>query len=48
MTIEEDVAKLTAHGQTTLSNGPFLAVGGWHHVGAVICAAVLQQARRYR
>ncbi|MER6110636.1 hypothetical protein ACWGPD_14560 [Streptomyces hirsutus] len=48
MTIEEDVAKLTAHVQTTLGNGPFLAAGGWHHMGAVICDAVLQQARHYR
>ncbi|MGW7568963.1 hypothetical protein ACWGJV_22130 [Streptomyces tendae] len=47
MTIEEDIAKLAAHVKATLGNGPFLPVGGWHHMGAVICDAILQQARHY-
>ncbi len=48
MTIEDDVAKLANHVRSTLGEGPFLRAGGWHHMGAVICDAVLQQARHYR
>ncbi|MFH8973580.1 hypothetical protein [Streptomyces sp. NPDC017890] len=47
MTIEENVAKLAAHVEAALGNGPFLPAGGWHHMGAVICDAILQQARHY-
>ncbi|MFE0455469.1 hypothetical protein ACFW2D_30210 [Streptomyces sp. NPDC058914] len=48
MTIDNDVAKLANHVRSTLGEGPFLRAGGWHHMGAVICDAVLQQARHYR
>lgn len=48
MTIDDDVAKLANHVRSTLGEGPFLRAGGWHHMGAVICDAILQQARHYR
>ncbi|MFF9456437.1 HhH-GDP family DNA glycosylase [Streptomyces flaveolus] len=48
MAIDDDVAKLAKHVRSTLGEGPFLRAGGWHHMGAVICDAVLQQARHYR
>ncbi|NIL50947.1 hypothetical protein HBK87_10215 [Streptomyces sp. 2BBP-J2] len=48
MTIDDDVAKLAKHVRSTLGEGPFLRVDGWQHMGAVICDAVLQQARHYR
>jgi endonuclease III len=47
VTIDDDVAKLANHVRSTLGEGPFIRAGGWHHMGAVICDAVLQQARHY-
>ncbi|MFH9466162.1 hypothetical protein ACH4LT_02515 [Streptomyces clavifer] len=47
MTKREDVSKLAAHVQAVRGDGPFLAAVGWHHMGAVICDAIIQQARHY-
>ncbi|MFD6275202.1 hypothetical protein ACFWFI_06475 [Streptomyces sp. NPDC060209] len=47
MTEKEAVSELAAHVQAVLGDGPFLPAAGWHHMGAVICDAIIQQARHY-
>ncbi|WP_328365695.1 hypothetical protein OG800_35790 [Streptomyces sp. NBC_00445] len=48
MTAKDDVSRLADHVRAVLGDGPFLPAGGWHHMGAVICDAVIQQARHYQ
>ncbi|MFF4353809.1 hypothetical protein [Streptomyces sp. NPDC001530] len=47
MTAQHHVQQLAAHIRRTLGDGPFLAPGGWTHMGAVICDASFQARRKY-
>ena len=45
VTDKDAVSRLADHVQATLGNGPFHCAGGWYHMGAVICDAIIRQAR---
>ncbi|MEU5205334.1 hypothetical protein ACI2LF_40530 [Kribbella sp. NPDC020789] len=47
MTTHTHTQQLAAHIRSRLGDGPFLAPGGWSHMGAVICDASFQARRNY-